>query len=143
MQAVRRVVLFVEIFLGKGVLTSRVEANGIPTLRIPDILDGGPDLLTTQGVEAAADLILRTAGDNTVILAAAPPCSTFSNIRDRLKAIRVRSPKHPEGLPGFKPQTASKVADGNALVEVADNLALQITERGGHASVKSPGSSYL
>ena len=54
----RSEILFVEIFSEEGVLTTMVTSRELPTLVLPDFMNGGRDLRTIDGVNAAGDLIL-------------------------------------------------------------------------------------
>ena len=88
-------------------------------------------------------LILAEAQGRTVVLAAAPPCSTMTFVRSRNRLTRCRDNEHLDGLPGRSPDTAAKVADANALAEVAAIIAMRIVDAGGHASTENPAGSYL
>ena len=57
----RSKILCVELFLRKGGLTKAVEKLGTAVLKIPDVVDGGPDLATEAGVEDLKTLICEEA----------------------------------------------------------------------------------
>ena len=136
-------ILFVELFPGEGSLTKAVAATSTPTFCVPDFAAGGLDLRELANVETVIAQIMEAAQGRTVVLAAAPPCSTMSKVRNRSSRTRVRNRHHISGLPGLPLQTAAKVADANALAEVAAHIALKIVAAGGHASIENPGTSYL
>ena len=62
-------------------------------------------------------------------------------VRNRSRLTRCRNIEHLDGLPGLSPATAAKVAEANALAEVAASIAMRIVDAGGHASIENPVGS--
>ena len=133
---------FIELFPGEAGLSERVRACGVPTETVPDVRYGGPDLATPEGLEVVRRLVLPAPATKTV-LHAAPPCAFMSRVRDRSILTRVRSPLHPEGLPGLPWLQAERVANSNALADATADLASANFQQGGHSTIENPASSYI
>ena len=82
---------------------------------------------------------LRAAGFQ-LVFHMAPPCCTFSAVRDRSRRTRLRSPQHPEGLDTDEPRTAT----GNAIANyTALSIRYLVRELEAKGSMEQPARSYM
>ena len=113
-------VVFIECFAGEATLTKAMSRLGFQTDEPQDLNTGGANFENEEEVVALWRrwARLRAAGFQ-LVFHMAPPCCTFSAVRDRSRRTRLRSRQHPEGLDVDEPQTAA----GNI---VARHAALSI-----------------
>jgi hypothetical protein len=133
-------VIFVEVFAGSGVLTDAVKVRGIKTRDPDDAATGGTDFTRLGDVESLrAELADLQASGTKIMLHLAPPCSTFSRARDRSWRTRLRSLKHPQGIPGRAKFTKS----ANLIARRTLDLAEWAADLGMAVSIENPKASYI
>lgn len=71
----------------------------------------------------------------------APSCISFCRIHDVFG--RLRSPEHPEGLPGIAGTQLQKVHDGNCIARFSANLLVLCLRRGVAAALENPHGNYF
>ena len=134
-------VIFAEFFAGDGGLSREVARLGVPTWQPDDLATGGVDFSDGDAVAAVKRRLedWKSRGAS-LILHFAPPCSTFSRARDRSRLTRLRSPEHPEGLPGMEAEVAvaNKIAENT--LELAEWAAVSLDAV---VTIENPGTSYL
>ena len=136
----RNMVVFIECFAGKGVLAKAMQRVGFDTVT-EDLDNGGTDFADDQAVTRLWSQWTKwsEAGWQFVVHFA-PPCSSFSAVRDRSRRTRLRSPAHPEGLD----PTERITAEGN---KIATNTALSIqylvSRLSAVCSLEQPTRSYM
>ena len=134
-------VIFIECFAGGGALTKAMSRLDFQTDIPQDVDSGGANFECDEEVVALWRrwARLREAGFQFVFHMA-PPCCSFSAVRDRSRRTRLRSPLHPEGLDPHQPLTSS----GNII---ARNTALSIRylvrELDAVGSLEQPVRSYM
>ena len=134
--------MFVELFAGKGLLSNAVVKEGVPTMKPDDLASGGTDFADHKEVEQLKTRLLEWHEQGSrFVIHLAPPCSTFSRVRDRSAKTRLRSPEFPEGLDSKNEQVtyANRVADnayGSARWAAQPPLLAAVT-------VENPAKSYF
>ena len=134
-------VLFIECFAGGAVLTKAVARLGFHTDVPQDVAEGGANF---ENDEEVVNLWRRwaefRAAGFQLVFHMAPPCCSFSAVRDRSRRTRLISSSKPEGLDTYHPLTSS----GNAI---AKNTALSIKylvrELDAVGSLEQPARSYM
>ena len=131
--------MFYECFAGVASLSSAVSAFGVNVIA-DEVEKGGTDFENEEAVlKLKAELVTMQNSGSLIMVHLAPPCATFSRARDRSKKTRLRSSRHPEGLPTKE----DKVASANAIARSAFALAVWAAERGFFVSLENPRTSYL
>ena len=134
-------VVFIECFAGGAALTKAMARLGFQTDLPQDMETGGANFEHDEEVVTLWRrwARLRESGFQ-LVFHMAPPCCSFSAVRDRSRRTRLRSPLHPEGLDPGQPLTSS----GNAI---AKNTALSIRylvrELDAVGSLEQPVRSYM
>ena len=132
-------IIFLELFAGRGKLTSAAAANNVLTCDPDEVSSGGTDFTSEEQIEKVRTRITGyIAQDLQVVLHMAPPCSTFSRARDRSDATKLRSLEHPAG-----DERDPLTAEANLIARNAYQLLLWSVERGCMATLENPADSYI
>ena len=124
-----QVLLFWEIFAGCAVLTECMQERGWQCATLLDTLYHLDfDLLNPFFFSIVMGLIHE---GRFALIHVGPPCSSFSMAVNRFSRYRMRSRAFPRGLPNLPKHRQEKVDLGNALCDVALQIA-QAQERAGH-----------
>ena len=133
--------IFLELFAGRGLLTSAV-SRVMQTEPPQDFGTGGVDFTDLSAVQRtlwSRWRVLRESGFQ-LFFHVAPPCATFSRARDRAWRTRLRSPAQPGGL---YPADA-RTKEGNLI---AYNTALSVVhlvrELDAKGTWEQPAGSYM
>ena len=107
--------VFVEFFAGTAVLTRRGREFGVETASPEDVITGGYDLCNTDDKEQVRAALGRLGRERRIYVHFAPPCSSFSRLRNRGARVQLRSDCMPEGIPDEAGRLPQDVVRGNAL----------------------------
>ena len=134
-------VVFIECFAGEGALTKAMLRLGFQADVPQDLDKGGVDFEKEEEVVALWRRwdSLRAAGFQ-LVFHMAPPCCSFSAVRDRSRRTRLRSRQHPEGLDPDEPRTAS---GNNIAKHTALSIRYLVRELGAKGSLEQPVRSYM
>ena len=137
----RAQVVFIECFAGAGGLTKAVQRVGFQVAPPQDVMTGGIDFTEEDQL---AELwrywaSLREAGFQ-LAFHFAPPCSSFSAVRDRSKRTRLRSRLHPEG---FDPEEPKTKAGNTAAVNTASSIHYLVNQLEAVGTLEQPTRSYM
>ena len=133
--------VFIECFAGAGGLTKAVERVGFQVAPPQDVVTGGIDFTDEEQLAEAWSYwaSLREAGFQ-LAFHFAPPCSSFSAVRDRSKRTRLRSRLHPEGFDTEEPKTK---AGNAAAVNTASSIRYLVTQLEAVGTLEQPTRSYM
>ena len=133
-------VIFIECFAGKGVLAKALERVGVRAVT-EDLDVGGVDFANDQEVtQLWARWAEWSEAGWQLLFHFAPPCSSFSAVRDRNRRTRLRSPACPQGL-----DTTERItAEGNKIVRnTALSIRFLVLQLNAAGSMEQPTRSYM
>jgi hypothetical protein len=136
---------FAEFFAGKGDLTRTMEARGIWCRPADDAATGGVDFNVKKDVDRVKEELrrLRTEG-HSLAFHMAPACNSFSHARDRSSATKLRSSRHPEGLPDLDAGQQLLVTSANEMALSSFDLAVWLArDLSAAGTMEGPASSYM
>lgn len=130
--------VFLELFAGKGGISTYVERRGIGAIRVE--LLSGVDCCKPEVIKLLLGWI-----HSGVICAAwlGTPCSTWSRARRDIDGHGPRSKQYIYGYPGLSEVEMKRLADGNLTMKVSCQLIRALNRCGTPTVLENPSASLL